>query len=164
MPKNQFTSGTLSTHSPETRRKIAATLAAKTPSVRERFMARASNRPTDGCWIWDGQVGANGYGVLSLTKKTKIYAHRASYELFKGPIPDGLTIDHLCRTLKCVNPEHLEAVTLEENSRRAANRTDVCPSGHPKDGLITRGVRPRRYCKECCRIRARRWHLLRASR
>jgi hypothetical protein len=100
-------------------------------------------------------MGVNGYPVLSLTKFTNAYAHRVSYALFKGPIPEGLTIDHLCRTPACVNPDHLEAVTLSENSRRAAVRKPYCPRGHLKDGVYTRKdgeVSP--YCLECKRVKA----------
>jgi hypothetical protein len=93
-------------------------------------------------------------------------AHRFAYELLVGPIPDGLALDHLCLTTGCVNPAHLEPVTVAENSRRAAahyhaNRAKThCIHGHPFDGEntyvhMTRG-RPARGCKTCDRERARR--------
>ena len=70
-----------------------------------------------GCWVWNGTRYTNGYGRKS-QNGTSVRAHRVYYEKFKGPIPDGLQIDHLCRVRLCVNPTHLEAVTHEENGRR----------------------------------------------
>ncbi len=74
----------------------------------------------DGCWDWQG-LRVRGYGVMHCTvnsRKTTIRAHRYAYELIVGPIPEGLTIDHLCRNPACVNPAHLEPVTIAENLRR----------------------------------------------
>lgn len=85
-------------------------------------------------------------------------AHRNSYESFKGPIPNGLHIDHKCRVRSCVNPDHLEAVTVQENNRRAP-RSDVkkseCKRGHPMtpDNLYLYKNGAVRLCKECCKIR-----------
>jgi len=69
------------------------------------------------CWIWKGYIQPNGYGQLRVMEKIK-YAHRVYYERAKGPIPDGLQIDHLCRVKTCVNPDHLEAVTSAVNHQR----------------------------------------------
>lgn len=72
------------------------------------------------CWVWQLGLTDRGYAkakVPQFGKNTRV--HRASYELWVEPIRDGLTIDHLCRVRCCVNPAHLEAVTQQENFRRA---------------------------------------------
>jgi hypothetical protein len=72
---------------------------------------------TTGCWLWTRSVIPNGYGHLTVKGK-QILAHRFVYEIYKGIIPLGLTLDHLCKNHRCVNPDHLEPVTQAENCRR----------------------------------------------
>ena len=91
----------------------------------ERFFAKVRKdgpvpprRPDLGpCWIWKPNSSVGGYGQFGLNGKPQL-AHRAAYKLLVGPIPPKLTIDHLCCVRSCVNPQHLEAVTLAENLRR----------------------------------------------
>lgn len=71
----------------------------------------------DACWTWTG-YGTGGYGQ-HFVGGAKVYAHRYAYELLIGKIPDGMVLDHLCRHRGCINPGHLEVVTLAENARRA---------------------------------------------
>lgn len=87
---------------------------------------------TTGCWLWAGGKNNKGYGRYG-----PAFAHRIAYELLVGPIPEGLELDHLCRTPLCVRPDHLEPVTHRENllrgdtfAARNAAKTQ-CDRGHP---------------------------------
>ena len=71
------------------------------------------------CWLWTGSVNSRGYGGIIIDGKY-FRAHRIMYEMFKGKIPKGLEVDHLCEVRTCVNPEHLEAVTHSENMKRSS--------------------------------------------
>ena len=128
----------------------------------ERFTEKYQTDPDTGCWVWRAAMHRNGYGGFSMQddagKWNKRLAHRISYELHVGPIPEGLTIDHLCRNRRCVNPEHLEPVTLSVNllrgtgaSARNAAKTH-CKHGHPFDEENTRIRRGWRECKTCTGI------------
>jgi hypothetical protein len=141
----------------------------------ERFIEKISPEPNTGCWLWTGSERSFGYGCCA--KNGKNYpAHRAAYELFKGPIPSGLEIDHLCHVTFCVNPDHLEPVTRQVNIKRRRNggpnkgqrkantvlhpntaknlmhnkRKTHCPHGHEYSGDNLK-IRPcgRRECKIC---------------
>lgn len=98
----------------------AGTLPAR-PSLEERFWGHVSQKTETGCWIW-GSTVRKGYGRFTVTTEHAVTAHRFAYELKNGAIPDGLTIDHLCNTTLCVNPDHLEPVTLIENIARRDQR------------------------------------------
>jgi len=119
-----------------------------------RFWSRVQPVPC-GCWLWTGGTKGKGYGGCGRYHPSG-YAHRASYELMVGPIPEGLQIDHLCRVRNCVNPDHLEAVTCRENLRRGVGVIGVncakteCIHGHPLSGPNLY-VRPsgKRECIAC---------------
>jgi hypothetical protein len=124
----------------------------------DRFWAKV-DKTTGGCWLWTGALNPKGYGRFNggvdLLNRN-YYAHRFSYEVVIGLIPDGLTIDHLCRVRHCVNPEHLQAVPHRVNLLRgdtviAANAAkSTCPDGHAHDLLDSRGSR---VCSICQRAR-----------
>lgn len=119
----------------------------------------------DGCYRWGGTIRSDGYGIVSLSrpKATTVMAHRAAYVLLRGPIPAGYELDHLCGNPSCVNVEHLEAVTPQENNRRKYERKNSFPCGHPftdDNILIERaragdGWRTWRACRACKNARSR---------
>lgn len=121
--------------------------------LRQRVLAAITATPT-GCWQWTGTVTDQGYGTIWVNGKNR-KAHRVTYEMFVGPIPDGLTLDHLCRNRPCVNPEHLEPVTQLINNLRgdtlgARNLAKThCPRNHPYDAENTEWYRGHRYCRAC---------------
>ena len=117
------------------------------------------------CWVWCGNTNNWGYGQINV-KVGKIWhkrlAHRVAYEHFVGSIPAGLTIDHLCNNPACINPEHLEAVVIGENSRRSPNtlngmnaRKTHCPRGHPYLGANLYIENGKRRCRACSRLKAK---------
>jgi hypothetical protein len=120
----------------------------------------------DGCWFWEGPVTSDGrYGNMKVTRLGEQMAHRVSYIVFVGPIPDGLTIDHLCGNTRCVNPAHLEAVTMRENIMRGAGvgalnaRKTRCMRGHEfTDANTYRFPDGRRGCRQCRAMLRRRYY------
>ena len=129
-------------------------------SSEERFWARVDKHGSaehPDCWLWTGCLNSGGYGSWGRT-----LAHRFAYQARRGPIPEGLCIDHLCRVRRCVRPDHLEAVTQSENVRRgimpaiggasskarAASR-EACSHGHPWNDENTYFWRGNRRCRPC---------------
>ena len=119
----------------------------------DRFWSKVNK--TETCWDWTACT-SNGYGVFRINEAT-VLAHRLSYELSVGPIPEGLTLDHLCRNRKCVNPAHLEPVTRGENVLRGVSlpaqnaKKTHCPRGHLLSGENMRVKGGFRRCLSCHR-------------
>jgi hypothetical protein len=98
------------------------------PSVVRRFMAKvALPDDPDECWLWTA-TSWKAYGIVRLNYR-KLFAHRLAYEMFIGPIPPGLEVDHMCHTTLCVNPRHLRAVTNKQNLENRSGATRISKSG-----------------------------------
>lgn len=127
------------------------------------------NKETSGdCWKWLGEIDKDGYGRFTIRfpkdqggNLKRVVASRFAYELLVGPIPSGLTIDHLCKNRHCVNPAHLEPVSIKENIARGNSLTNDlakrthCPQGHaysPENTAVYKGMR---RCRVCVRKRVR---------
>jgi hypothetical protein len=135
-----------------------------TTPLRDRFLAKTA-QAENGCWEWTGSRASNGYGMVGDSGKLR-QVHRVAYEIFVGPIPAGMSIDHLCRNRRCVSAEHLEAVTTRENVLRGVGlsaenaRKTHCKRGHeftPQNIYWTRNPSgPGRECRTCKALHARR--------
>lgn len=136
--------------------------------LEERFWSKVDK--TDSCWEWRGYL-TKGYANFRVAPQSrpdlqqKALAHRVAYELLVGHIPDGMQLDHLCRNRRCVNPEHLEPVTQQENIRRGEVGLNMsskthCPSGHEYVEINTYIDKAgARVCRACKRDHARRYRL-----
>ena len=128
--------------------------------IEVRFLNQINK--TDDCWLWTGRP-SKGYGKLWIGRfgnyKKSMYAHRYSYERIHGTVPEGLELDHLCRTKLCVRPDHLEVVTHAENMRRADLTNNGrwqrikthCPQGHEYNEENTYTWKRQRRCRICNR-------------
>jgi HNH endonuclease len=103
------------------------------------------------CWrfVGNNKPGPTGYVQLNWRCLPDPYVHRAVWKMLVGPIPEDMTIDHLCRVKHCCNPDHMQVVTPGENTRRA--HAGKCRKGHPMTPESTVSNGARRLCKECRR-------------
>ena len=139
------------------KREFQSILSGKT---KNRFWSKIKKTRT--CWNWIAAL-RNKYGALLINKSFK-YAHRLTYEAFISLIPKGLTIDHLCRNKLCVNPKHLEAVTLAVNKERGNSpaaintRKTHCHNGHEftRENTIVNKIGKRR-CRTCHKVWRKLW-------
>jgi len=85
------------------------------------------------CWIWQGGVTRRGYGYFRISKTPSVQrdAHRVSYAIFHGEIPEGMTVDHICRNTRCVNPAHLRLLSLSDNTALGNTNRKEPPSAEP---------------------------------
>jgi hypothetical protein len=130
------------------------------PDQLNNFKVRAAGY-TSPCWIWDGRKNPRGYGVSPYGPRHGLsaLAHRAIYQILRGPIHNNLTLDHLCCVKDCVNPDHLEPVTSEENLRRGhanglfPSPPTTCAQGHhyseENTSIYRYGDKIWRRCKAC---------------
>lgn len=126
------------------------------PTMHSRFWAKVRKDPSTGCWEWTAAT-SDGYGHFAVKKGDIRAAHRVAWEMLRGPVPDGLHIDHLCRNRACVNPDHMEPVSCRTNilrgigpSARHAIKTH-CPQGHEYSPDNTYHYRGQRHCRACRR-------------
>lgn len=133
-----------------------------------RFWSKTVVRSNTGCWLWTAALHDHGYGMIRVNRRT-VRAHRMAYEALVGVIPHGLELDHKCRTRRCVNPEHLEAVTHDENMRRSSFIRAACPHGHAYTDdnsyfyVNKKTGNPVRYCRVCNRESCRRRYAARRA-
>ena len=126
-----------------------------------RIARRIAPPNEDGCMIWMGSKSAKGYGTVAWKGENR-RVHRVVWTILVGPIPDGMTIDHVaergCKSKACANIEHMELVTSEVNTSRSAGNKGRgsherakthCPQGHPYDDENTYWYRGQRQCKIC---------------
>lgn len=132
------------------------------PKTIKRFFCKIEKK--DNCWIWTATKTSHGYGQFGLNYKI-VLAHRVCYEMFKGIIPDDMELDHICRNTSCVNPDHLEAVSHQENCIRGncgKNNQNAkkmyCVNNHPliQENLVKRKD-GRRECLICHRTQWKSW-------
>jgi hypothetical protein len=103
------------------------------------------------CWTWHGSKVADGYGTFRLGQR--VYrAHRVAFTIFRGAIPFGMALDHTCVNPSCVNPWHLDVVTVGENTSRGALRRTHCRHGHLKTEANERIIMSRGKLIRICRL------------
>lgn len=132
--------------------------------IPERVAERAYSCYTvssDGCLISTYSVASHGYsqiGWCANGKRTMTTAHRAAWVHANGQIPAGMTVDHICKTRRCVHVDHLRLLTNFENARRTSGRDwpiGECANGHPNSELVVWAGRIR--CRLCTAGRQRNW-------
>ena len=91
-------------------------------SILDRFERYCRPDPNSGCWLWAGDWNRDGYGVFRIQRHRHVGAHRVSWTLHRGPIPDGMSILHKCDVRCCVNPDHLYIGDQAKNVNDMMNR------------------------------------------
>lgn len=119
----------------------------------------------DECHISTYSTGSHGYAQIGWQDKSGRFmttAHRAAWVYARGQIPNGMTIDHICKNRRCIRVDHLRLLTNFENARRTSGRDwplGQCANGHPNDELVVVANSGKRVCRKCRTA----WHRKRAS-
>lgn len=139
--------------------------------IPERFWKYVEKQ--EGCWIWKA-CKHNGYGTFKVNG-TQMFAHRYSYELHKGSIPEGMFVCHTCDNPECTNPNHLFLGTpwdnVQDMLQKGRNSTTYwsskthCPYGHEYTSENTyKTPKGGRACRECSRVRASKYNEIRKEK
>lgn len=136
----------------------------------EYMEARCVPVTESGCWIWEGDVGNHGYGIVYEGRRSKYLAHRVAWELAFGELPAGMLVCHRCDVSTCVNPLHMFLGTNQDNSddkmrkgrwrggvRQARQHQPFCINGHQMSGENLGISGAVRWCRECNRAAVRRY-------
>lgn len=132
-------------------------------NIKKRLLKKISLDEQSDCWNYTGAIHRGGYGHIGYKSARHMLAHRVSYNVFVGIIPDKMVLDHLCRNRKCVNPKHLEPVTQRQNLLRGEGiqainaKKTKCLNGHDFDILFKYGNS--RGCTKCNSDRNRKTYL-----
>jgi hypothetical protein len=133
----------------------------------ERWASKVAFGDLEDCWEWTAFVSAEGYGRINRGSRQDgiAYAHRVAWEMCKGEIPSGMTIDHICLNRRCQNPSHMQLLSRSANGARAWDTSDPAARYYPKaDDSVpcrhghldwVRNRKGHRRCAECHRIEAR---------
>jgi hypothetical protein len=89
--------------------------------LKRRLLDKSQKDSSTGCRMWQGSVTSSGYGCLSRHNKT-VYAHRIAWEVYNGPVPEDSVVHHTCANRLCINPNHLQIVTQQNNTAEMLGR------------------------------------------
>ena len=130
-----------------------------TEGEKQRFKQRFKKRGQ--CWLWQGALDRDGYGAIHFRGAPR-RVHRVAWFSVNGEIPKGHVINHTCRNRACVNPQHLQCLTVEEHQLKDTtslpyinSQKSHCPKGHSYDKVVTWGGRTQRICSICTREKQR---------